>query len=223
MPYLIDKLLGETTAVVIAGICTAVGIGFLIAGAIHRHGARRYEGQTNWRMPVYAVVLLCGVASMTWWIMTHSDIDTIVVGSATGAIEEFQPSGGVQLNVDLINNGRPSITKNWKGAIRLPNGEVFQGQELKTWISAYLEGNNKNPWHEWHIGDFIDYKTATMPIPSGGRVRGIIAFAFIGIPRERINELGTEVILTFEDSRSRKSTTRYTIPTKVDYFARPPL
>jgi hypothetical protein len=148
-------------------------------------------------------------------------LEAVIVGSATGELEEFQPTGTVALNIDLINNGPPSITKNWTMAVKLRNGEIFQGKETLSWITAYAQGDDKNPWKEFHSSDFIDQKTAITPVPIGGRVRGVIAFAFFGIPREKINEQDTEIILTFEDSRSRKSTTRYVIPTKVDLLVKP--
>lgn len=151
----------------------------------------------------------------------RSDMKAEIVGSAIGELEELQPAGGVSLNVDVFNNGPPSITKNWTLAVKLRNGEVFPGKETLTWISSYAQGNDSYPVMEMHPEDFIDRKTATIPVPKGGRVRGVIVFVFFGIPRERLIDLGTELILTFQDSRSRTATTRYVIPTKVDHLFRP--
>jgi hypothetical protein len=151
------------------------------------------------------------------------DMEADIVGSATGELEELQPTGTVVLDIDMVNNGPPSITKNWGLAVKLRNGEVFQGKETLNWITVYAQGDDRNPWKDFHPSDFIDQKTAVTPVPTGGRVRGTIAFAFVGIPREKINDQDTKIVLTFEDSRSRKYTTRYTIPTKVDYLVKPPL
>jgi len=148
-------------------------------------------------------------------------MEAIIAGSAVGELLEVQPTGSVMLNVDLINTGPPSITKNWTLRLRLSDGESFQGQEAMRWVTA--TGPSDLPWRDFHPSDFIDQKTGTDPVPTGGRVRGVIAFVFFGLPRERINDQGTELTLAFEDAHSRRSTTRYNIPIKVDTLFTPHL
>lgn len=190
---------------------------------IEKQGYRAYDGREAASESVtYPIEISQLSAKSTRHGGPRPDMEADIVGSSTGELEELQPTGTVALNIDVVNNGPPSITKNWALAVKLRNGEVFQGKETLNWITAYAQGDDENPVKEFHPSDFIDQKTAITPVPTGGRVRGVIAFAFFGIPREKINEQDTKIILTFEDSRSRKYTTRYVIPTKVDYLVKPP-
>lgn len=215
LPYLIDKLLGKTAAIVTSVVLLILGVAFLIAGAVHVDESARAARKTSKWAIVVAIVLVCGIVGMVWWIDKHPDMQAIIVGSATGEMEEVPHATGVSLNVDVLNSGAPSITKDWALSAKLEDGEVFQGTILHSIVVAYSDDKDRHVDLDLTGRPFLDQLTATNPVPTGGRERGVLLFMFADLPRERIDNLSTTMILSFKDVRGRTFKTVYKFPALV--------
>jgi hypothetical protein len=121
-----ERLLGETTAVCTAVILAVIGIGLLAAGQLHKKGVPRRFRQTIF----ISAILLAGIGATVWWIVSHPDMQAIIVGSSSGEIVERLPhyDTGVALNVDLAigsHRGAP-----FRPSTILSTRSSIQGGEL---------------------------------------------------------------------------------------------
>ena len=216
MPFLVERLLGENAAIWTAVICSLLGVGFLIAG--HFHGRKAARG--IWKHVAAAALLVCGIAFVAWWIYAHPDMEAAIVGSATGEIVERLPhyDTGVGLNVDVLNSGPPSITKDWALSLELENGERFQGRIEHSRVTGWADDTGKILGLDLSNRQFIDQMTATIPIATGGRERGVLLFVFPDLPRERVDRVNNKLTLSFKDVRGRTFKTTYRFPASTAYI-----
>jgi hypothetical protein len=98
LPYLIDKLLGPSAALIAAVVCTLGGLALLVAGHLHREST---APRTTGRGGILLTLLLVGAAvtALGWAIVRHI--------SATSALESAKspvPS------ISPISNATPTAT-----------------------------------------------------------------------------------------------------------------
>jgi hypothetical protein len=209
MPFLAEKFLGENAAILTAVVFSLLGIGFLVAGHLHGRNSKNI-----WKHGIAASVLVCGIVAVAWWIYTHPDMKAVIVGSCSSEVENRTLTTAVLLNVDLLNSGPPSITRDWRLVAILSNGEHIEGAHLTNVnISMYPDTSTTSQVDKVIFANqLLDRLTASQPLPLGGKVRGQLAFTFPGIPRHRIDNLNTELILSFKDVRDWTFTTKYHFP-----------
>jgi hypothetical protein len=209
MPFLAEKFLGEDAAKLAAVAFSLLGVGFLVAGHLHAR-----DSKNVWKHSIAASVLVFGIVTVTWWIHTHPDMKAVIVGSCSSEVERRTLTTAILLNVDLLNSGPASITRDWRLTATLSNGEHIEGAHLTNVnISMYPDTSTTSPIDKViFVNQLLDRLTATQPVPTGGKVRGELAFTFPGIPRPRIDNLDTELVLSFKDVRDRTYITRYHFP-----------
>jgi len=199
MPFFIEHFFGETAAVIAAAICGLVGIGFIFAGHLH-------ERRIPWNPVGYSSIMIIAIVATSWWMIENPDMRVVVAGSSSAETDEAGVDSAVLFNVDLFNSGPPSVTQDWKLEAVLKNGEKIQGSRIINAVITTDGGRTFLP------KDFLDNMTAVKPIVTGGRLRGVVGFRFDGIPRTRIDDLDTELVLSFRDVRDRPFKTKYHFP-----------
>jgi hypothetical protein len=215
---------------VLVGVCVLAGIYWIsLLGKVREVGKKVWqkslrdfdanETHAMWIAlgnSVAILLLSLGVGLFLWGFRPNMRAE--IAGCGTGELEIIKPAASIWLNVDVTNIGPPSTTSGWRLTVKLRNGETFDGKELRTWISVSPYGEDHKAVIEIPPERYIQSRTETTPIPTGGKVRGMLAFIFPGLPRERVNDQETRLILNFSDAAQHEYETKYEIPTKVDYL-----
>ncbi len=224
LPYLMDKLLGETAAIITAALFLLIGIAFLGAAALHKAEPHQPTRRLSKLAIAGALVLIGSVVWTTWWIVAHPDMQAIIVGSSTGEIVERLPhyDTGVALNVDLLNSGPPSITKDWALSLELDNGEKFQGALDHSTVTGWADDTGTIVNLDLSHRPFVDQMTATTPMAKGARLRGVLLFIFPDLPRQRVDNVNNKLILSFKDVRQRAFKTIYRFPASTAFVTDQP-
>jgi hypothetical protein len=197
MPYFIEHFFGEVAGVIAATICGIAGISFIAAGHIH-------ERRVRWNPVGYGALMILVIAITSSWMLGHPDMRAVIAGSSSAELDRVDSA--VLFNVDMFNSGPPSITQDWKLEAILKNGEKVWGERIINAVIATDGGRTFFP------PDFLDNMTATKPIITGARIRGVLGFRFEGIPRERVDDLDTKLVLSFRDVKNRPFKTEYKFP-----------
>jgi hypothetical protein len=117
------------------------------------------------------------------------------------------------LPIRILNLGSPSIIDDYSLSVRLPDGAEFHGAELKLATPMPLS-RLEGAWEQ--VGFFCpsqDVRLQTrVPIPSGGQIRGFVAFTVIGItPGDLFPGRGAVLTVRFVDVRGRHYAMDYTL------------
>jgi hypothetical protein len=176
--------------------------------------------EVNWRLVSYVAVIVAFVAASAW-IISRPNMHLVVRSSSIGEERGAGPIGGVILAVSLNNVGPPTTTSNWKLTLKLRNGESVEGVALHKDVWAYVEGIEQ-PYIRVLATEFISSKTEHAPMPPGGAESGYLAFAFPGLTRDRINDLGNVLTVGWQDARSTAYEADYQIPAKMSILYPPP-
>jgi heme/copper-type cytochrome/quinol oxidase subunit 4 len=85
VPYLMDKLFGGLVALVVAALCTVIGIALLIAGYLHLgEGKKRKLSRTG--IAITAFIFVGAIMTLTWamWKFSTAITDSEFYGTVTG-------------------------------------------------------------------------------------------------------------------------------------------
>jgi len=98
----------------------------------------------------------------------------------------------------IVNRGAPSSADRWTLSVQLPGGEIYEGviRPIPATFGFRFPGEAR----EFRGADALYEKTLTSPIPSGGKVRGILWFQLEGVDGDLISRQGTIFTLWFQDS-----------------------
>lgn len=124
----------------------------------------------------------------------HGEIDWVHLAREPAKPQDLQ----VLVIASIVNRGAPSSADRWALSVQLPGGEIYEGVLRK--IPANFVFRFTGEAREIRGSDALYEKTLTTPIPSGGKVRGILWLQLEGVDGDLINSQGTLFTLWFQDS-----------------------
>jgi hypothetical protein len=178
LPYLIDKLVGELAALIVAAVCTVAGIGLLILGHFHvEEGAEKTIGKPT--AIVTAIIFIGAVLTLIWAIVNYWGTLQAKAGHEVYAevtIPDYiliQPKAGEPLTVELLllNSSKFDINFSIRWLIDIAYKNKPQSTEEELW--QFMQRHLKQPSPAFSIqgsGGKITMPLTVEPLtPSGAQ------------------------------------------------------
>ena len=127
----------------------------------------------------------------------HSEIDWVHLARDSANVRGAQ----IIVIASIVNRGLPSSADKWALAVQLPSGTTFEAQLRKIPPNFVLRLPNES--FEFKDADALYAKAMASPIPTGGKIRGLLWFELKDIEADAINQRGTIFSLWFQDSFNR--------------------
>jgi hypothetical protein len=101
--------------------------------------------------------------------------------------------------VTMENFGIPTTIENWSMVVKLPDGEKIKAFPVLHVNSVFEDNNHNKSIYGSSISIFSE--TETVPVKKGKPVWGFAEFAIVGVRKETIRQIGTDLEIKYQDNQ----------------------
>jgi hypothetical protein len=192
--------LGATFAQIIWALIMA-GVGRIILWffeVVPRRGERVY-----WiAAPFTFLLAMAAFQYASWSLGPRPDLRVSVVTANVAPVPNKPHNTLMVLEVVVLNAGTPSIVEEWGVSVGIGGQKPVQADLLNVPKVMHLSGEVGT--NQYFGEDALYKKTVEQPIPSGGRVAGILMCEIENVSPDIVRRPGTQIILGYSDVRGQK-------------------
>lgn len=150
---------------------------------------------------------------------TTKALNVIFHRETFGEVRSRHVAASVILDIDIVNTGAPTTTRNWGLELHFVDGEHAMCTLVERDATAKFAHSPSDPTivdiRELKRDELLSVTTASTPIPSGGTASGPVTFTCADYARDTVNTPGTKLILSLDDAGGTRYTYEYVVTAKL--------